>query len=180
MNINLLFCSVLSAADRYEELLEDEDKCKILKLDKQLLQKASLAQKSELKTARQVLIKNYGLYENNKNALQESYDKLVTELNKARMKYERNFSKLVAAIFTEFRDLPVEKIWPAAFISSDNNPEPYKYCACLIGFGKEGMFARRAFYRAALENSKSPMTPYDLEMSYMELSESFERFLPIN
>ena len=180
MDFNQLFCTVLSSADRYQKLLEDEDKCKILKQDKKFLRNASLAQKSELKTACQVLIENYGLYEMNKNALQKSYDKLATELNKERKKYERDFNELVAAIFTEFSDLPVEKIWPEEFINSNSEPEPLKYYVCLIGFGKEGMFARRAFYRAELKNSQSPITPYDLEMSYMELRETFDIFLPIN
>lgn len=180
MNFNQLFCTVLSSADRYQKLLEDEDKCKILKQKKEFLQNASLAQKSELKTACQVLIRNYGLHEMNKNALQKSYNKLATELEKERKEYERYFNELVAAIFTEFSDLPVEKIWPEEFINSNSEPEPLKYYVCLIGFGKEGMFARRAFYRAELKNSRSPITPYDLEMSYMELRETFDILLPIN
>ena len=180
MNFNQLFCAVLSSADRYQKLLEDEDKCKILKQDKRFLQDASLAQKSELKTACRVLIKDYGLHEMDKKALQKSYDRLATKLNKERKKYERIFNELVAAISTEFSDLPVEKIWPEEFINSNSEPEPLKYYVCLIGFGEEGMFARRAFYRAKLKNSRSPITPYDLEMSYMELRETFNILLPIN
>lgn len=180
MNFNQLFCTVLSSADRYQKLLEDEDKCKILKQKDFHYYDASLAQKRELETARQVLIENYGLHEMNKNALQKSYNKLATELEKERKEYERYFNELVAAIFTEFSDLPVEKIWPEEFINSNNEPEPLKYYVCLIGFGKEGMFARRAFYRAELKNSQGPVTPYNLEMGYMESRETFDILLPIS
>lgn len=180
MNFNQLFCTVLSSADRYQKLLEDEDKCKILKQKDFHYYDASLAQKRELKTAYQVLIENYGLHEMNKNALQKSYNKLATELEKERKEYERYFNELIAAIFTEFSDLPVEKIWPEEFINSNNEPEPLKYHVCLIGFGKEGMFARRAFYRAELKNSQGPVTPYNLEMGYMESRETFDILLPIS
>ena len=77
MDFNQLFCTVLSSADRYQKLLEDEDKCKILKQDKEFLQNASLAQKSELKTACQVLIENYGLYEMNKAELDDLQGRLL-------------------------------------------------------------------------------------------------------
>ncbi len=179
MNLNQLFCTVLSIADRYQKLLEDEDKCRILKQNRHFFYNASLAQKRELETARQVLMENYGFHEMNKNALQKSYNELVTKLENEQKKYEEYFEELVTAIFSEFYNLPVEKVWPEQFIDSDNKPEPVKYYVHLIGFGKEEMFTRRSFYRAKLKNSQAPITPYELEIAYMASKGIFKTFLPI-
>lgn len=179
MDFNQLFCTVLSIADGYQKLLEDEDKCKILKQNGDFFHNASLAQKRELETARQVLIENYGFHEMNKNALQKSYNELSTKLESERKKYEKCFKELVAAIFSEFGNLPVEKVWPEQFIDSDNKPEPVKYYIHLIGFGEEGMFARRSFYRAELKSSQVPITPYELEIAYMASKGMFRNVLPI-
>lgn len=179
MNFNQLFCTVLSSADRYQKLLEDEDKCKILKQNRDFFNNASLAQKRELDTACQVLMGNYGFHEMNKNALQKSYDKLVAKLEKEGKEYEKYFEKLVTAIFSEFSNLPVEEVWPEQFIDSNNMPEPLKYRVCLVGFGREEMFARRAFYQSELKSSRASITPYELEVAYMSSKGLFMTLFPI-
>ena len=179
MNFNQLFCTVLSVADRYQKLLEDEDKCKILKQKDFHYYDASLAQKRELETARQVLMGNYGFNVMDRDALQKSYDRLAAKLEKERQKYEKYFKELVIAIFSEFSDLPVEEVWPEQFIDSNNEPEPMKYYVSLVGFGKEEMFARRSYYRAKLNSSQTSMTPYELELAYRASKGTFELLLPI-
>ncbi len=178
MNFNQLFCTVLSVADRYQNLLEDEDKCRILRQDRSFFHNASLAQKIELETARQVLMRDYGFHDMNQSALQKSYTELAAKVEDERKKYEKYFEELVTAIFSEFSDLPVEKIWPEQFIDSNNMPEPRKYYVHLIGFGKEEMIARRAFYRSELESSRTPMTPYKLEIAYMASKGTFGILFP--
>ena len=179
MYFNQLFCTVLSSADRYQKLLEDEDKCKILKQKDFHCHDASLAQKRELETARRVLMGNYGFSVMHRDALQKSYDKLVVKLENQRHKYEKYFKELVTAIFSEFSDLTVDEVWPEDFIDSNNEPEPMRYYVALIGFGKEEMFARRSYYRAKLKSSQTPLTPYELELAYGASKETFELLLPI-
>ena len=179
MNFNQLFCNVLSIADRYQKLLEDEDKCKILKRNRDFFHNASLAQKCELDMARQVLMGDYGFHEMDKNALQKSYDELVAKLEKEGRRYEKCYEELVTAIFSEFSNLPVEEVWPEKFIDSNNMPEPIKYRVCLVGFGKEEMAARRAFYRSELKSSQAPITPYKLEVAYMSSKGLFKTLFPI-
>ena len=139
---NQKFCAVLSKADKYQKLLEDADKCIILEQDINL-QSASLSQKSELETARRILVRHYGFHEMSKDALQRSLSKLGAESKRVREEYERAFNELVD------------------------------------GFGNEEMFVRRAFYRAELKNARVPMTPYELEVAYMDSKWMFEFLLPV-
>lgn len=175
---NQKFCAVLSKADKYQKLLEDADKCIILEQDINL-QSASLSQKSELETARRILVRHYGFHEMSKDALQRSLSKLGAESKRVREEYERAFNELVDAIHSNFSDLSVEEVWPEFFIDSNNMPEPLKYYVELIGFGNEEMFVRRAFYRAELKNARVPMTPYELEVAYMDSKWMFEFLLPV-